>query len=390
MKNFPLIKNNIDRDDLDALIDYLKKDDPRLTNGPKIKEFENDWSEWLGVKHSVFVNSGSSANLLSLAILKIKYPEGGNVIVPAFTWVSDIASCILNNFEPRFVDIDLDTLALDTDKTINAIDENTKAVFLTHAQGFNGLTEKLKKHLEEKNICLIEDVCESHGAKFLNKKCGSHGWISNFSFYYAHHMSTIEGGMICTNDSEIYEQARMLRSHGLLRESADKELIKNTINDNPDLNPEFIFKYLGYNMRGNELNAILGLNQLKKIDENIRLRNINQKLFYDNLDGKKFKTNFNFEGSSNYAFNVVLNHPDQSLMKSLEKNLTQNNIEYRRGSAGGGNQLRQPYLKHIVKDNDFKSLPKTDHIHFFGLYLGNYPTLSSESILFITDIINSS
>jgi len=390
LSDFPLIKNNIDRDDLDLVIEYLKQDDPRLTNGPKIKEFEKSWSKWLGVKYSVFVNSGSSANLLTIAMLKIKYPQGGNIIVPAFTWVSDVASCLLNGFEPRFVDINLDTLALDTEKTINAIDENTKAVFLTHAQGFNGLTSELKNSLKEKNIILIEDVCESHGATFLDKKCGAHSWASNFSFYYAHHMTTIEGGMICTNDPELYQQARMLRSHGLLRESSDKDLISKTIENNPELNPEFIFKYLGYNMRGNEINAIIGLNQLKKLDNNIHLRNQNQKLFYDNLDSKKFKTDFNYEGSSNYAFNVILNDPDIELMRSLEKNLLQNSIEYRRGSAGGGNQLRQPYLSHMINEDVMQNLKNTDHVHFYGLYIGNYPSLSSDSISFIVNMINLS
>ena len=120
-KNFPLIKNNILREDLDEVIFYLKQDDPRLTNGPMIQEFEKKWSEWLGVKYSVFVNSGSSANLISLSILKEQFPNGGNVIVPAFTWVSDVASILQAGFEPNFVDINLNTLGLDLDKTIENV-----------------------------------------------------------------------------------------------------------------------------------------------------------------------------------------------------------------------------------------------------------------------------
>ena len=196
---------------MDAVIELLQEDDPILTNGNKVKEFEKAWSSWLGVKYSVFVNSGSSANLLSLSALKLKYPEGGEVIVPPLTWVSDIASVIQTGFKPIFADIDLRTLGMSTTEILKKLNNNTKAVFLSHIQGFNALTDELLTELEKRNILLIEDVCESHGATFGDKKVGSFGWTSNFSFYYAHHMSTIEGGMICTDDKETYRDLRMLR-----------------------------------------------------------------------------------------------------------------------------------------------------------------------------------
>ncbi len=174
------------------------------------------WSEWLGVKYSVFVNSGSSANLLSMSILKTLYPKGGEVIVPTLTWVSDISSVLQNGFKPVFCDINLKTLSMNTDAIKSAITKQTRAVFLTHAQGFNGLTDELIDLLKDKKIHLIEDVCESHGATHNNLKLGTDGLISNFSFYYAHHMSTIEG-MICTDDYEIYQKARSMRSHGMVK-----------------------------------------------------------------------------------------------------------------------------------------------------------------------------
>ena len=176
------------------------------------------------MKHSVFVNSGSSANLLSMAALKTKFPKGGEVIVPPLTWVSDITSVLFFGFKPVFVDIDFSTLSINTEDVISKTTNKTVAVFITHAQGFNALTDKLIEFLNEKNILLIEDVCESHGAKHNNKKCGTFGWLSNFSFYYAHHMSTIEGGMICTDDEDIFQTLKMLRGHGLLRESNDQKI----------------------------------------------------------------------------------------------------------------------------------------------------------------------
>ena len=140
---YPLIRNNFSRSDLDTVIALLRADDPRLTNGPKVREFEKAWSDWLGVKYSVFVNSGSSANLLSMAALKLKYPEGGQVIVPPLTWVSDIASVLQNGFAPIFVDIDPRTLGMETEAILDAITPSTRAVFLSHIQGFNGLTDRL-------------------------------------------------------------------------------------------------------------------------------------------------------------------------------------------------------------------------------------------------------
>ena len=167
---YPLMRNNILREDLDAVINHLKQDDPILTNGPNVLAFEEEWSAWLGVKYSVFVNSGSSANLLTMAILKIRYPEGGEVIVPSLTWISDISSVLQNGFTPIFVDTELFTLAMDNKQVLSKITAKTRAVFLTHAQGFNGLTDELINKLKEKNISLIEDVCESHVATHNGQK----------------------------------------------------------------------------------------------------------------------------------------------------------------------------------------------------------------------------
>lgn len=182
---FPLMKNNILKSDINKVISFLKKS-TILTQNKEVLKFEKIWSKWLGVKYSVFVNSGSSANLLSIQLLKLKYPKGGEVIVPPLTWSSDISSLIHCGFKPVFVDIDLKTLGMNTDLIISKINNKTKAVFLSYIQGFNCLTEKLYQVLKKKNIVLIEDVCESHGAKFKNKKLGTYGWTSNFSFYYAH------------------------------------------------------------------------------------------------------------------------------------------------------------------------------------------------------------
>ena len=389
MKNkFPLMKNNILRDDLNKVIKHLRKKDPILTQSKNVKKFESLWSKWLGVKYSVFVNSGSSANLITFSVLKEKFGIG-EVIVPTLTWVSDIVAIIRNGFKPVFVDINLSTLSMNNDEIIKKINNKTKAVFLTHAQGFNGLSRKLINYLKKKNISLIEDVCESHGARFLNKKLGSYGLISNFSFYYAHHLSTIEGGMISTNNKDIYEMSRMFRSHGMVREVEDKKLKNKIINKYSSLNPDFIFNYAGYNLRSTEINAILGINQIKRLNKEIFKRNENFRLFLSKLDKRKFFTEFKLEGISNYALNIILRYPDKKLCNRLQNIMKKNGIEFRRGSAGGGNQLRQPYLKKFTKSEKLSKYPNVEHVHFFGFYIGNYPNLGKNDIIKICNILNS-
>ena len=387
---YPLMSDNISREDLDLVIEHLKKDNPKLTNGPECRAFEEAWSKWLGVKYSVFVNSGASANLLSMAMLKIKHPEGGEVIVPPFTWVSDIASIIQCGFTPVFVDIDLDTLGMNTNGILNAITNKTRAVFLTYAQGFDCLSDRLLSELQLRNIPLIEDVCESHGATHNNKLLGSFGWMSNFSFYFAHHMSTIEGGMVCTNDENVYHTVRMLRSHGMVRECGSEPMMKNYQKVYPELNPEFIFAFAAYNVRNTEIGGILGQNQLKSLDNNVIIRNENLFEFLSNLDSKKYKVDFRLTGCSNYAFNIVLQpeYANKEFAQRLMNKMRDNEIEFRRGSAGGGNQLRQPYLKGIVAEDHYKNYPNTDHMHFYSFYIGNYPTLPKSAIKEITDVLN--
>ena len=388
MVEHPLMLNNISREDLDCLIQYLQQDEPRLTQGSNVLNFEQEWSDWLGVKYSVFVNSGASANLITIAVLK-ELAGNGEILVPPLTWVSDIAAVLHSGYEPVFVDINPGTLALDTDQVIANISQSTKAVFLTHVQGFNGLTQKLLDHLEKLNIPLIEDVCESHGATFNGKRLGTYGLMSNFSFYYAHHMSTIEGGMVCTDNEDIYQMLRMFRSHGMVREATDERLRSQYATTHMDLNPDFIFAYPAFNVRNTEIGAVIGRNQLSRLDKNNQKRIENHEIFLANLDETIFRTNFDCEGSCNYAFNVILREPNLKLRDRLEDAMRESKIEFRRGSAGGGNQMRQPYLSSVVAEGAWEQFPEVEHIHHYGWYVGNYPDLGSQSIVELCNILNN-
>jgi len=384
--NWPLMKNNITRADLDALIEYLSQDDPVLTHSKQVQAFEREWSDWLGVKYSVFVNSGASANLLTIAALKEAYGPG-EVIVPPLTWVSDIAAVLQNGLTPVFVDIDRRTLGMDNAQVLEKLTPNTRAVFVTHILGYNALTQTLLDELVRRNVPLIEDVCESHGATFQGRKLGNFGLMSNFSFYYAHHMSTIEGGMICTNNRNLYETVLMFRSHGMVREAKSDEIKCSYVEKHPDLNPDFIFAFPAYNVRPTEIGAVIGRSQLKRLDENNKIRTKNLDLFLANLDPTKYQTDFATEGSCNYALTLVLKELDTALADNVERALREHGVEFRRGLSGGGNQLRQPYLRKILGD-EYEHYPNVNHIHFYGWYIGNYPGLEQEKILALSTLLN--
>jgi CDP-6-deoxy-D-xylo-4-hexulose-3-dehydrase len=383
---WPLMHEAITREDREVLIDYLKQDNPRLTNGPKVEEFEHAWNQWLGTKYSLMVNSGASANDLTMLALREKVGSG-EIIVPPLTWVSDIASVLHAGFTPRFVDINPVTLGMDVHAILKAVTSKTKAVFLTHILGFNALTEQLITELKRLNIILIEDVCESHGTEHENKRVGNFGLASNFSFYFAHHMSTIEGGMISTDDPDFYETLRMMRSHGLVRESRNPKTAEHYRSNYPSLNQDFIFSYAAHNMRSTELNAIIGLSQIKRLDEAIEKRKRNFEYFVNGLNAEHFQTSFLMLGNSNYAFTIILNQPDMLIRDRIEGELTKHGIEFRRGLAGGGNQLRQPYAKNLVKDLDLNDFPVVEHIHHYSWYVGNYPDLELEKIDFLHKIL---
>ena len=382
--------NNFTSSDISEVNKILKKKNIILTQSKKVDEFEKKWSKWLGVKYSTFVNSGSSANFISILLMKIlsKNKTKNEIIVPTLTWVSDINSIIMNGFKPIFVDVNLENLSMNTDQVIKKINKKTLAVFITHAQGFNGLNSNILQVLKRKKIYLIEDVCESHGASFKKKKLGTYGIISNFSFYYAHHMTTIEGGMISTNDKKIYELSKILRSHGMARESKNKNFEKKIINKYKELSPKFIFLYPTLNFRNTEIGAAIGINQLKSLDSNNIKRTKNFEYFIKYLDNTKYWNNFDLVGSSNYAFPIILKTNNLTKRNNFEKALIKNNIEFRRGNAGGGNQLRQPYLKEFVKNINFTQFKNVEKIHFFGYYIGNYPSLKISKIKQIVQILN--
>ena len=382
--NWPLINDNVSLTDRQVLSDFILSGE-RLTNGSKVKEFERIWSEWLGVKHSVMVNSGASANYISVAMVK-ELKGIGEIIVPPLGWVSDLSSIVQLGMTPVIVDIDMGSLAITAENIERAITPNTKAIVLIHCLGFNGLTDELLAIAKKYDLMVIEDCCESHGATFKDKKIGTYGDISLFSFYFGHHITTVEGGVVCVNDNKLYDLAKLFRSHGMTRE-ASQELQTHYQSHYPELNPLFTFAVAGFNMRSTEINAVLGIEQMKRLDYNIKKRTENLHTWLKALSPEKFFLSFYTNGSSNFALPLVLQAAYRDKLPEICKILEEEKVEYRLGTAGGGNQALQPYLKKFsyrVEGN----LPVTNYIHHNALYIGNHPELTSAQIVNLCSKLN--
>ena len=385
---WPLINDNITDTDKECLIDFIKQPNVRFTNGAKVREFEKVWSEWLGVKHTAYVNSGASGNYIMMSIVK-EFKGVGEVIVPPIGWISDIAPAVNLGFTPVFVDVDKSTFSMTFENIKAATTDKTKAIVLVHAMGFNAMSDELLAFAREKDILLIEDCCESHGATHNGQKIGSFGDLSNFSFYFGHHITTIEGGVVCTNNPELHEYVRLFRSHGMTRE-ASPQFQERYKTQYPDLNPLFTFAVPGYNMRSMEMNAVLGLEQMKRLDHNIEKRVHNLSMWLEALDNSKFYTSYVQEGNSNFALPLILQDPDKDLLCEVCGVLEAEGVEYRLGTAGGGNQARQPYLAEgKYKFEISGNLEVADHIHDYSLYVGNHTDLTAKQINALCERINN-
>jgi CDP-6-deoxy-D-xylo-4-hexulose-3-dehydrase len=180
----------------------------------------------------------------------------------------------------------------------------------------------------------------------------------------------------------------MFRSHGMVREATSESLRQKYERAFPDLNPDFIFAFPAYNVRSTEINALIGRTQLKRLDQNNSIRRANLELFLQNLDSDKYRTDFETEGSCNYAFTLVLKRPDPVFCERVMELLRRHHVEFRRGTSGGGNQLRQPYLRRRFSHINPSDFPEIDHVHFYGFYIGNYPSLERDKILTLCRLLN--
>jgi CDP-6-deoxy-D-xylo-4-hexulose-3-dehydrase len=349
----------------------------RFTNSEQVVKFEKHWSEWLGCKHSLFVSSGSTANFLLVAAIKEKYKlsEGDKVLVPACTWMTNVAPIIQLGLQPIFCDINIQNFSFDIEevKYISKIHPDIKLIFVSHLLGFAGENEKLKEIFP--NAIIIDDVCESHGVRFPDgSRVGSNSLGATFSFYFGHHMSTIEGGMVCTNDLELYDLMRMKRSHGLARES---NFFEQYAKENPTIEKSFLFITDGYNFRNHEICAVLGQSQLKRLDDMIEIRRKNYNAYVNLLDYHQnlFHPHNYDEGNSSFCFPFICK--TAIIKENLKQLFIKNNVEFR--PIVSGNLLKHPFLKNYSVSTS-KQVLNADLVHENGVYIGNNHFISVKDL----------
>ena len=282
-----LAEKIIDNEDISNLVEWLQQSD-RFTKGEQTLMFESEWSKWLGSKYSIFVNSGSSANLLvTLALLYSGRLRNNKVIVPAISWVTTVSPAMQLGMTPILCDADKDDLGLDVKHFERLCDEHKPSVaFLVHVLGHANKMKQILEICKKHDVLLIEDTCEAYGSEHLGQKLGTFGLASTHSFFYGHAMSTIEGGMVSTDDYDLFNLMLSLRSHGWLRDN--DSLYRRKILDKYDMNEPFLenyfFVYPGLNIRNTDLNAFVGLGQMKKLDDYVSKRDKNYNLFLSNLE----------------------------------------------------------------------------------------------------------
>jgi CDP-6-deoxy-D-xylo-4-hexulose-3-dehydrase len=376
-----LVSDTIDKNDITNLVNWLSQDEiPRLTKGDITIEFEKKWSNKIGVEHTTYVNSGSSAILLALAALKESGKLKNNkIIVPALSWLTDVSSPMQIGMEVILCDCNLDDLSIDINHLKQLIkEEDPSSLILVSVLGLVPNMSEIVSICEDNNMMLIEDVCESMGSKFENRYLGTFGVVSLFSLYYGHHLSTIEGGLICTNDAELNDIIVSMRSHGWDRDwSKEKQKEYRDKYKIDDFNSLYTFYYPGFNFRSTDLQAFIGLTQVDKLDIFSINREKNFKLYNDNITINELKIKYNDKNFiSNFAYPIVSKNREIIVNKLIE-----NNIEVRPLIAGS--MARKPFWKGRV-DN----LPNCDIINNNGFYIPNHQNLNNDDILKICNIVN--
>ena len=358
----------------------------KFTFGEKVKKFEQEWSNWIHHNkqtYSLYVSSGSTANFLLVAGVMELYglKKGDKVLLPACTWMTNVAPIIQLGLTPVFCDINLDNFSFDLDDARKISKKHDiKMIFVTHLLGFSADNEALQKIF--RRAIIIDDVCESHGCTdMIGNKRGSNSLGATFSFYFGHHMSTIEGGMVTTNNKDLYDLMKVKRSHGMARESTK---FKDYADLYPEIDKQFLFVTDGYNFRNHEICAVLGSSQLKRLDKMIEIRNRNHDIFTSIID-KYPNLFYNIKNSTtNSSFCLPFICKSKGIMLAMKETFNENGIEYRPVVAG--NLLAQPFLKDYKIETE-KERTNAELVHSQGVYIGNSHFVTVEDMKFLKQVV---
>jgi CDP-6-deoxy-D-xylo-4-hexulose-3-dehydrase len=359
--------------------------------GEKVQKFERKFADYVGVENAVMVNSGSTANLLALSILtnpviNNRILKGEEIITPAITWSTTVFPIINVNAMPVLVDVDLNTYTIDTTEIEKAITDKTRAIMPVHILGNPCNMKEIMEIAEEHDLFVLEDCCEAHGAEFNGKKVGSFGDISTFSFFFSHHISTIEGGMILTNNEQYAELAKSLRAHGWIRELKNRNEISKKYKE---IDERFLFINLGYNVRPTEIQGAFGIHQIKKLDKFIEIRRNNARYWTEKL--KVYSDYFLLPEERNGTKHVWFGYPltvkptAPFTRKELVDFLEQKGIETRPIMAG--NIAEQPAMK-LFKYRKVGNLNNSKNIMRNSFFFGNHHGIGKVEREHIADCIS--
>lgn len=383
-KRYLLAEKTIDVDDIADLVGWLQGN-PWLTQGPLVKQFQEEWSSWLGRRHSLFCNSGSSANMLMFyaAMLSGRLPNQ-KVIVPAVSWATTVAPAIQLGFEPIICEADWQTFGLDLAELEKLCKEHRPGlVIVVHTLGVPGRMDALLELKRRYGFMLLEDACPATGSTFQSKHVGTFGDMGSFSFYFGHHLSTIEGGMVSTDDEELFDILLHIRSHGWAKDVApEKEAAEAAARGVLNFNRPFTFYYPGFNFRSTDLNARLGLSQMKKVNWVVERRTENQRVYEQRFGGAQHFHHPRNDRGVTCSISFVALAESTEHRDAIGEALMEHQIETR--PLGGGSMARQPFW---VDRHGTRPMPVADAIHERSFMLPNHPDLSIEDVNFICDVV---
>ena len=375
-----LAEETISQEDLKATSDWMLAGN-RLTKADVTTQFEAAFAQWMGSRHAVFVNSGSSANLLMIYAAK----EAGRlrnhkVIAPAVSWVTTVSPLMQLGFDVRLCDCDPMNLGLDLDHLETLCREEAPSMLiLVHVLGHANHLREIKAICDRYNVILLEDSCEALGSTFEGVKLGGHGLAGSFSFYYGHHISTIEGGMVVTDDPELHQVMLSLRSHGWSRDLAPgRQADLQRTHNVDDFRNLYTFYYAGFNLRSTDLQAYIGLKQLEKLDDICAVRAGNFDIYKGLLPGF-FAQDSDTEFLSSFAYGTLVENRIE-----VAKSLKSQGIECRPLICG--NIARHPFWVRVYGE---QTLPQADIIHDYGIYLPNHHNLSTDDVTRVAECFNS-
>ena len=387
----PLVKSIFSEEDQAEAIDSILS--TSVTMGSKVKLFEKNFSHWLGIKNSVMVNSGSSANLLIFFLLKyvlsnniFDEPNRNEVILPAFTWSTTLFPIVQSGFRPVFVDCGLDDFNITPDNIEKAINNKTIAICCVHLLGSPCNMDRIVNLSREHNLYLIEDSCEAHGAEWNKNKVGNFGDLSSFSFFFSHHISTGEGGIISTDNEQFIDKIKSLRAHGWIRDKSNKESIAKKY---PNIDKRFLFDEIGFNLRPTDVTAALGVNQINKLDEIIKKRRNNHfywKEKFKNFEDLIYTIDDSEKGIiSPFVFPLVIRENSKINRDEFQRYMEKKDIETR--SVAAGNLLNQPFANNYKGFEKRYDLSNSDYLMDNSFFWGNSHLVTEEEREYVSKVV---